>query len=307
VNARLALNLGLIGLVGILVLLAVYEPGLDAPKQSPQLTAIEGPMVKAITVTRKDGDAIVLAKEGERWMMRAPYSVPAIPGRVQSILQFLEGTSQASLPAEGHDLQRFGLSEPKVRMEVDADAFAFGDTSPMSGQRYVLYKDQVHLTTDALYDQLLADPGDFVSPRLLEEGRELTAIELPGATVEHRESGWALRPEDAAVADEALARLADDWLSAQALTVRKRRDAASQDTVTLELKDASALRFEVLAREPELVLARPELGLEYRLDSGMAERLLRPARTEKKGPSAGQAASGDMAQDPPPSDPAAEP
>jgi hypothetical protein len=116
-----------------------------------------------------------------------------------------------------------------------------------------------------------------------------------------------LRPEDAAVADEALARLADDWLSAQALAVRKRRDAASQDTVTLELKDASALRFEVLAREPELVLARPELGLEYRLGSGMAERLLRPARTEKKDPSAGQEARGNMAQDPPPNDPAAEP
>ncbi|MGH8585100.1 MAG: DUF4340 domain-containing protein [Gammaproteobacteria bacterium] len=306
-NARLALNLGLIGLVAILVLLAVYEPGLNAPKQPPRLSTIEGPVVKAITVTGKDGEAIVLAKEGERWMMRAPYSVPANPGRVQSILGFLEGTSQASFPAQGHDLQRFGLAEPTVRMEVDADGFAFGDTSPMNSQRYVLYKGQVHLTTDALYDQLLADPGDFVSPRLVEEGRQLTAIQLPGATVEHQKGGWVLHPEDAAVADEALARLADDWLSAQALAVRKRRDAASQDTVTLELKDAAALRFEVLAREPELVLARPELGLEYRLGSEMAERLLRPARTEKKAPSAEQEASGDMAQDPPPSDPAAEP
>ena len=305
-NGRLALNLGLIGLVGILVLLAVYEPGLEAPKQLPRLTAIEGPAVKAITVRRKDGEAIVLAKEGERWMMRAPYSVPANPGRVQSILGFLEGTSQVSFPAQGPELQRFGLAEPKVRMEVDADAFAFGDTSPMNGQRYVLYKDQVHLTMDVLYDQLLADPGDFVSPRLVEEGRELTAIELPGATAEHGESGWVLRPEDASVKTEALAKLADDWLSAQALAVRKRRDAPSQDTVTLELKDAP-LRFEVLAREPLLVLARPELGLEYRLGSGMAERLLRPVGTEKKDPSAGQEASGDMAQDPPPSDPAAEP
>lgn len=304
----MALNLGLIGLVGILVLLAVYEPGLDAPKHLPRLTAIERPAVKAITVTRKDGGAIVLAKEGERWMMRAPYSVPANPGRVQSILGFLEGTSQASFPAQGHDdLKRFGLAEPKVRMEVDGDAFAFGDTSPMNAQRYVLYKDQVHLTMDVLYDQLLADPGDFVSPRLVEEGRELTTIELPGATVEHRESGWVLRPEDASMQTEALAKLADDWLSAQALAVRKRRDAPFQDTVTLELKDAPALRFEVLAREPELVLARPERGLEYRLGSGMAARLLRPARTEKKDPSAGQGASDDMAQDPPPSDPAAEP
>ncbi|MGQ0594369.1 MAG: DUF4340 domain-containing protein [Gammaproteobacteria bacterium] len=300
-NGRMALNLGLIGLVGILVLLAVYEPGLDAPKQLPRLTAIEETAIKAITVTRKEGGAIVLAKEGERWMMRAPYSVPANPGRVQSILGFLEGTSQASFPAQGHDLERFGLAEPKVRMEVDGDGFAFGDTSPMNGQRYVLFKDQVHLTMDAWYDQLLLDPGDFVSPRLVEEGLELTAIELPGATVEHRESGWVLRPEDAAIAHKALAKLADDWLSAQALAVRKRRDAASQDTVTLELKDAPALRFEVLAREPELVLARPERGLEYQLGRGMAERLLRPARTEN----AGQEAS--MAQDPPPSDPAAEP
>ncbi|MGH8576048.1 MAG: DUF4340 domain-containing protein [Gammaproteobacteria bacterium] len=306
-NARLALNLGLIGLVGILVLLAVYEPGLDAPKKRPRLTAIEGPAVNAITVTRKDGETIVLAKEGGRWMMRAPYSVPANPGPIQSILGFLEGTSQASFPAEGHELKRFGLAEPKVRMEVDGDGFAFGDTSTMNGQRYVLYKGEVHLTMDALYGPLLAHPGDFVSPRLVEEGRELTAIQLPGATVEHRGSGWVLRPEDASVADEALARLADDWLSAQALAVRKRRDAASQDTITLELKDAPPLRFEVLVREPQLVLAPPGRGLEYRLGSGMAERLLRPARTEKKDPSAGQEASGDMAQDPPPSEPAAEP
>jgi len=164
VNGRMALNLGLIGLVGILVLLAVYEPGLDAPKQLPRLTAIEGPAVKAITVTRKDDEAIMLAKEGERWMMRAPYSVPANPGRVQSILGFLEGTSQASFPTQGHDLKRFGLAEPKVRMEVDADVFAFGDTSPMNGQRYVLYKDRVHLTMDALYDQLLAEGRRYEQP-----------------------------------------------------------------------------------------------------------------------------------------------
>ncbi len=306
-NARLALNLGLIGLVGILVLLAVYEPGLDAPKQRARLSTIDGPAVKAITVTRQDGGAIVLAKEGERWRLRAPYSVPANPGRIQSILGFLEGPSQASFPAKGHELKRFGLAEPKVRIEVDADAFAFGDTSPMNGQRYVLYQDQVHLTMDTLYEPLLADPGDFVSPRLVEEDRELTAIELPGATVEHRESGWVLRPADTAVADGALARLADDWRSAEALAVRKRRDAASTDTVTLELKDAPPLRFEILTREPELVLARPEWGLEYQLGSGMAARLLRPARTEKKDPSAGPEARGDMAQDPSPSDPAVEP
>ncbi len=297
-NARLALNLGLIGLIGILVMLAVYEPGLEAPKRLPRLTAITGSAVKAITITRAAGDPIVLVKDGERWNLRAPFPVAANAARVQSILDFLEGTSETSFPARGHDLERFGLADPKVRLEVEGESFAFGDTNPLSARRYVLYKDHVHLTAETLYDQLLADPGDFVSPRLVEEGSELTAIQLPGTSAERRESGWMLYPQDPTVKPEDVARLADQWRSAQALKVRKRRNVKAQETVSLERKDAAALRFEVLAHEPDLVLGRPDLGLEYRLDASMAERLFRPGRTEEPEQKAGERSGGTKARDP---------
>ncbi len=298
-NARLGLNLGLIGLCAILGLLVVYEPGLEAPQPLPRLTAIEGPAVQAITITRKEGDAIVLAKEGDRWSMRAPYAVPANSGRMQSILGFLAAKSGASFPAQGQALQRYGLADPKVRMEVGGERFAFGDTDPLDGKRYVLYKDRVHLAADGWYDELLGDAGDFVSPRLVEEGRDLIAIELPGMTVERRDGAWVLHPEDAAVKADDLARLAEDWRSAQALTVRKRREGTAQGSITLEQKDAGALRFELLARDPDLVLGRADLGLEYRLGGEMAQRLLRPARTEEQARQEIPEESGALAQDPP--------
>jgi hypothetical protein len=297
VNARLALNLGLCGLFGILVLLAVYEPGLEPPKPLPALSVLKGQAVKAIMIERADADPIRLEKDGERWIMRAPYSVLANRGRVQSILSFLEGTSQASFPAAGQELERFGLADPGVRLTADGEVFAFGDTHPLDHQRYVLFRDRVHLTVDGVYDDLTADPGDFVSPRLVEDGPELVGIELPAATIERRGQAWVLEPADSAVKEADLARLADDWRSAQALTIRKRRDAKPEGAISLKWNEGPPIRFEVLARSPDLVLARPDLGLEYRLGGEMAGRLLAPAE------SAADPKGGAPAQDPPPPPP----
>jgi hypothetical protein len=292
-NARLALNLGLIGLLGILVLLAVYEPGLEPPKPLPPLTTLAGTAVKGITIERKDAEPVRLLREGERWLMQAPYAVPANRGRVEAMLRFVAGASQASFPAAGQALERFGLADPGVRLAVDGEVFAFGDINPLDHQRYVLYRDRVHLTVDGLYDDLTADPGDFVSPRLVEDGRELVAIELPAANIERRDYVWVLEPPDSAIKDADLARLAEDWRSAQALTVRKRREAKPEGTVTLRGKEAPgqptpSIRFEVLAREPELVLARPDLGIEYRLGGEMAGRLLAPNPVKTEDATTGQ-------------------
>lgn len=294
-RTRLALNLALLALLLVLVVLAVFQPGTVTEPPKPKLSSIDPKSVTTITVTRPKQDTIVLRKEGTRWWLEQPLRTPANESRAQSLLGFVGDPSQESFAAKDHDLKRFGLAEPEVVLQVQDQRFAFGDTNPLSAQRYVLYGDRVHLVFESVYYDLQGDAAGFVSPRLIEEGREPVQIALPERTLRREgDRGWQLSKPEPGVTTDALTRLADEWRYVQAMTVRQLdRAKKPQGSVILSFKEGEALSYQVLAREPELILARTDLGLEYAVAAAAGKLLLEPQRDTKADGTAKAAAKSD--------------
>ncbi len=282
-RTRLALNLVLLGVVLALLWLAIYQPGKQPPPQPQRMTTLDAAAITRIAILRSDQEPIRLAKENDRWWLKEPFPIEANEDKVRSLLQFVEARSQRSLDAKTHDLKRFGLAEPRARLELNEAVFSFGDSNPLSGERYVLYQDRIYLTVDTTYYHLIAEAAVYANPHLVAEGKPLIAITLPDLRLRKTQAKWSLSPPDPSLSADAIVQLVEEWKRSQAITVRRSQaDTPAQGRVILEFEAAPPLIYEIVRTDPELVLVRPDLGIEYHLPAEAAKRLLKLEKTKSE-------------------------
>jgi len=286
-NKRNLLNLGLLLLVGVLVLLVVFEPGIEQPKENPRLLSLERDAVKQIRIERQGQETVELSRDEQgNWQLLKPLAIAASEFRLSSLLRITEQKSLGSYPADAERLTRFGLDKPRVTLTLnDTTRIAFGNSTPLDQRRYVQVGDRVHLISDSLYYHLIGSYTTFIRQELLPEGSDISALTLPGLTVQWQEKQWQVEPKPENYSADQVTKLLDAWKLASAVEV-KPYDGKEGETITLQLKgQEQPLTFLLTARSPDLVLARPDLGIEYHLADSSADELLMlsPVEKEKKG------------------------
>ena len=279
IGTRLGLNAILLVILSVLVFVVISEPGKQNEAPRPKISAIAPQSVNTIRITRPSGENVELHKEAGHWLLKQPFSVRANEPRIHSVLDFLAGESQDAFPAKDHDLKRFGLAEPVLRLQFDDSLFAFGDVNPLSGRRYVLHDDTIYLTADTIYPTLTGAAEDLASPRLLEEGIEPVKLVLPEYVLSRGAKGvWKISPPDPRISSDAVKKLVGEWRYAQAPTVRRKQERAPQGSIRIEFQTGPPVQFEILAKNPELILARSDLNLEYSMPTEAGQRLLEPQK-----------------------------
>jgi len=158
-----------------------------------------------------------------------------------------------------------------------------------------LLGETVHLINETVYDRLIAAPGDWVGTALLPPDSRPLEIDLPGLKLAKQLDGrWVLTPPAPDVSMDAVNTLIDEWTHAQALQVKPYETGAAQGKVLLHLQSSkNPIGFEIQARTPELILARPDAGVQYHLPAELAERLLKlpaPQVSQQDNPSTDAAA-----------------
>ncbi len=276
-SKRNLLNLALLLLIGVLVLLVIYEPGIEEPKENPNLLDIDRGAIKQIRIEREGQETVKLVRNGENnWRLTAPLAIAANDFRINSILRITEQKSLGSYPADSERLARFGLEKPRVTLTLgDKLEIAFGDSTPLDQRRYVKVGDRVYLISDTLYYHLIGNYTTFIRQQLLPEGTGINALTLPGLTVRWQEDRWEVAPKPEPFSADQVTRLIDAWKFASAVQV-KPYDGKEGETITIEPKGEEApITFLLTARSPDFVLARPDLGIQYHLAESSGEELLK--------------------------------
>lgn len=277
-STRLLLNLCLLLLVsGALLLL--LRPEETTTEAEVQLTDLAPASINRIRIDRRDSDSIHFSKQGESWLMEKPYALPANSARISTMLGLLQAHSYTRLPAEDAELYRFALQDPAVSITFNNTRIDFGDSSPLGETRYVRNDDNIHLVNDSLFQQLQAPASFFLDSRLLPADARITAIHFPEHVLRWQEERWQLTPATEISADR-LARIINGWQQAQALSIREYQPAGATDRIRIEFRQQPALEFVIVTPPPQLVLARPDVGLQYHLGRDDAERLFLPATTD---------------------------
>lgn len=284
-SSRGILNCALLILVVGLGALVYFQPGLDK-KQQATLTTLTPEKIQRIEIGAQGAQTITLVKEQNAWRMTAPIQISANEFRIESILGLLGAQSHTQYKKTQVDLAKLKLDTPRYLIRFNDLSVALGDTEPLEGRRYVLIGDVIHLIADAYSHHLTQGTSGFVSLKLLPQNSRIVALTLPTFSLTQTDGRWKLSPEQNVSADKTNA-LIDAWRTASTRRVEPWTETdAHQGKIIISLKDQpNAINYLILATSPELILARPDIGMAYHFDKARAKALLElPADSSAENP-----------------------
>ena len=263
---RTLLNLVLLLAVGGLAAVALLEPGKTPPAVNPAVTPLKAEQVNMLRIEREGEAPVVLERRGKSWRMTSPRDLPAhgIRAAMATAAAEAESLSRVEHPA---DPAQYQLEPPRLRLTLNDTELRFGDIDPLHQRRYLRVGESLHLVADTLYPAINRGWPHFVDDALLPAEAKIDAVALPdGTRLQRKEAGWSVTPEGEGRSADAAMKLVDAWRFGRALEVSAYSgEGAEEETVVLTLAEGAELRFSILQRTPQLILARPDLGLRYHM------------------------------------------
>lgn len=159
------INLGLLGLVGGLAALALFEPGKEQPV-IPPLLGMSVDWIERIEVLRPDRESLAFERQDDRWRMTTPNSGWANPVLIHRVLEVATVHCPLHYSAAELDLSALHLEPPRLRLWLDNREIRFGATTPTEGLRYLQVDGTVHLCLDRLYPLLTSAAASFLAPAI---------------------------------------------------------------------------------------------------------------------------------------------
>ncbi|HWO99240.1 MAG TPA: DUF4340 domain-containing protein [Methylococcus sp.] len=271
-KSRMLLNLVLLAVLAVLGVIAYFEPGKVEPPKTP-LTQVD--IDKLDTFTLRQGEqTLSFSRKNGHWWLAAPFAAPANEFRVRQLLEIAKANSDASYPLKTDELAKFELDKPIATLVLGETTLIFGGSDPIEMRRYVRIGDTLHLVRDDFSHHLTAGPTEYVDKKLLPEDARIGELVLPAMKAKLGEDGkWIFDPPQEA-GDSGIGELLHAWQSARAIDVKRPDKAAEGEKIRVGLANGEAVEFVVVQREPELLLYRPDLGLQYEIVGEPAKRLL---------------------------------
>ena len=119
------------------------------------LSNIDPNNIEKIEIQRKALDTLSFNKKEGEWYIDLPFKFRANPNRIESILSLLKTESYKKLKLDEVDIAQFDLRDPRVILTLNNYEFSFGTTNPIDQKRYILFGQEIYLTNDFLFPQLM--------------------------------------------------------------------------------------------------------------------------------------------------------
>jgi len=278
-NSRNLVNLLL--LVTLIAFASFYIHKKNQSVEIKRLTTLDISEITNIKIPREDGTEILFEKTAisngqSEWQMRRPYQMKAHQFRINSLLGLTQTPVDKIYNASTLELSQYALDKPRAQIYFNDTLISFGKSSPVNNKRYLMTGSQLTLLEDQIYPLVSAQPTTFIDLNLLNTGHDIIAIKTPDIYLTKNDSGlWVTQPEMQLNADE-IHSLLEDWKNLQAFAVHRYMKRKQLGEIIITTKDQQII-FEISDDDPWLILARPDLGIEYHIDNTLKKKLLGPA------------------------------
>ncbi len=210
-----------------------------------------------------DGSHFVLSKSSDQWQLEMPVQWPANNIAVERIVAIVASETETSISVDGIDLTALGLLEPKLTLRLNDMPVLFGTTNNIGERRYILIGSTIFLLADVHLPFMLQGVSGLIDKRLLPRSISLQALDLAGVELIKSEAAWNSSNNREISTDQAI-RLVSNWQTVEAGIIRQfDQSAPVRQKIVATLNDGSSIEFLLMALEPELVIARPDLDLQY--------------------------------------------
>jgi hypothetical protein len=271
-RSRLLLNIALLVLVALLGYYAYTTQQQNQADTAFQLTALSADEIEHILI-RHNQRSVELRKSAGRWRMLQPIDIDANGFRIDTLLKLLNTVSHASYAVTELNPDTYGLSDITTSIQFNDVVIEFGDTNPINNYRYVRIGERVHLIDDHFYPLLSSQVGTLVARELLPVDVSIDKLVLPELTL-YRDDDQRWRSSSATNPD-LITEILHHWKNSQAFGVHNYMARESLADISVYLSgENEPIYFHVTDTDPWLIIARPDLDLEYHFNLELYERLL---------------------------------
>ena len=160
----------------------------SAVESPPKILTLQPADVTALSIRKKDGDSVVLSKNGSgQWKITAPRVLAADQDAVSSVLSTLSSLNSDRLVEDkAASFDQYGLAQPSIEVAITkkdgkTQKLLIGDDTPTSSGAYATLAGDTRVFTMASYNKsaLLKNANDLRDKRLLIfDSDKVSSIEL---------------------------------------------------------------------------------------------------------------------------------
>jgi len=266
--------LNLLLLIFVVVLASIIYFSEEKSHELEKLSTTEISDIDSITIQHKQNTTILSKQPDGHWQITQPVSIAANDFRINSILKLINAPVHNKYSVSTIDLKKIGLNKPTTTITLKNENIAFGITNPATKLRYVKKGDWVYTIEDVYYPLLNSSFGTLVSFNLLPKNSEISKLILMNQTISKDKKG--LWQSNIDISADNINKTIEHWQNDQAFGVHTYMKRDSLGEVFIYLKDKPPISYMITDTDPWLILARPELGLEYHLDIKAYKNLITP-------------------------------
>jgi hypothetical protein len=216
-----------------------------------------------------------LKRSDGAWMIEAPINWPAYDVGVERLLDIVDIDAEALGAATDVDLAPLGLHQPVAALRFNDSQLLFGTNNNIGARRYAMIESKVYLLPDVHLPFIAQGLAGIVDRHLLPRRFTLDSLQLPGLEIRRGDdNGWRSTPAQQ-IGPERLAQLVENWHGLKASRVtRFLPGSAPRQVIGLQLTDGRNFEFLLLSSDPEIVIAHPQIGLQYHFRSDYYNQLI---------------------------------
>ena len=264
-SRRWLINYLLIALIGLFIYAgnryqatSGFPPGNSISSLKPQ------DIHTVIIETPNDKQQVVLRNAGNQWLFEKPVQWPADNTTVERLISIVQSESDSRLPADEIELATLGLDSPQVSLILNDTRIEFGTTNNIGQRRYVKIAATIYLLPDLHLHFITQGLLGLIDRRLLPRSISLKSLKLADLILS-KSSNDTWQGEAIGEAEkERINTLGNNWQTLRAGRIKTYDNSKLPEQIIIaRLEDGSEIDFFLMAIKPEIVIARPDLDLQY--------------------------------------------
>jgi hypothetical protein len=266
-----------LGALFISVIALALFAWLKPPKTSGPthaVSALKSADARTLRVLRKGKPMALLEKRGNHWFVLEPLKAPADEFQVLRLLAVLDAKSALQYPPT--DIEKFELNAPQTEIIINDQRFAFGAINNVTREQYVLTQNQIYPLELRFAAAVPHDASGLLRRSVLAPGDTPVHFDMGAFSIASDEKKWTTTPPAGDVSQDDYNRWVAQWREGSAL----RAEAADPNKPLREIhitqKDGSKLSLGIMQTEPELIVRRADLDLQFVFVGDIGKQMMSP-------------------------------
>jgi len=284
-SRRWIVNVTLIVLITVLAYLGLGfdEESDDEPGKG--ISELQPADITRVGIQTRDVK-LELRREADGWRIESPVDWPAYDANVERLLSIVKVNASPLGDADELELEldAIGLDPPNTSLRFNDTRLLFGAINNIGQRRYLLIDSTLYLIPDIHLAFVAQGLPGMVDRRMLPKRTPIASLQLPEFKITRDGDDRWRSSHEPEFTQAQLRHLIDNWQGLQASRV-KRFDRGANALLTIEARLAGGrvIDFLLLSVTPEIVIANPQIGLQYHFRANYHDQLITIADTASDG------------------------